>query len=82
MILKFQMSFFCKDFSKTFILVDSNKGPSLVDLAASSAGIDLKSEAANNQVQLQNFTEQKEQKHVQSHHAYPSPFSQVYFHKF
>ena len=59
------------------ISVDSNKGPSLVDLAASSAGIDLKSEATNNQVQLQNF-EQKEKNHVQSHHAYPSPFSQVY----
>ena len=54
-----------------YVKVDQNN-QSLLDIAATQAGIDLKSEQDNDQKSKPIKTEQ-----VQSHHAYPSPFSQI-----
>ena len=54
-----------------YVKVDQNN-QSLLDIAATQAGIDLKSEQDADQKSKPIKTEQ-----VQSHHAYPSPFSQI-----
>lgn len=57
---------------------DLNCGKSnLLDIAASSAGIDLKSEAEQSQSTVVPFGNGDKKNPVQSHHAYPSPFSQI-----
>ena len=61
--------------SKTEILVDQNHDQSnLLDIAATQAGLDLKTDDSINNDDDKELVKTEQ---VQSHHAYPSPFSQV-----